>query len=93
MLCISGFGESHAIVLISFGQEAAESTLAERCILSLRRRGQWKGYIVLLTDDSSSRYENIWNEEENFIVMHPKEEHFLGADGKPLVYNRETKLC
>ena len=85
------YAESHAIFLISFGQEAAESTLAERCILSLRRRGQWKGYIVLLTDASSSRYENVWSEKENVIVMHPKEEHFNGADGKPLAYNRETK--
>ena len=84
------YAESHAIFLISFGQEAAESTLAERCILSLRRRGQWKGYIVLLTDASSSRYENVWSEKENVIVMHPKEEHFNGADGKPLAYNRET---
>lgn len=82
------YAESHAIFLISFGQE--ESTLAERCILSLRRRGQWKGYIVLLTDASSSRYENVWSEKENVIVMHPKEEHFNGADGKPLAYNKET---
>ena len=58
------YAESHAIFLISFGQKAAESTLVERCILSLRRRGQWKGYIVLLTDAAPSRYENVWNEEK-----------------------------
>jgi hypothetical protein len=82
------YAESHAIFLISFGQE--ESTLAERCILSLRRRGQWEGYIVLLTDATSSRYENVWSEKEKVIVMHPQEDHFNGADGKPLAYNRET---
>eukprot|EP00956_Cyclotella_meneghiniana_P031634 scaffold83629_cov40-Cyclotella_meneghiniana.AAC.1 len=42
--------KSHVIFLISFGEEAAASTLAERCVLSLRRRGQYSGYIVVLTD-------------------------------------------
>eukprot|EP00984_Skeletonema_dohrnii_P013565 scaffold5612_cov108-Skeletonema_dohrnii-CCMP3373.AAC.3 len=51
------YAETHAIFLISFGEQAADSTLVERCVLSLRRRGQWTGYIVLLTDAPPSRYE------------------------------------
>jgi nucleoside-diphosphate-sugar epimerase len=84
------YTDTHAIFLISFGKEAAESTLVERCILSLRRRGQWTGYIVLLTDAPPGRYEQVWNENENVIVMHPKEEHFNGAEGKPLEFNHKT---
>ena len=80
---------THAIFLISFGEEAADSTLVERCVISLRRRGQWTGYIVMLTDAPPSRYEH-WSEENNVIVMHPREEHFNGADGKQLEFNRHT---
>jgi len=86
---VSNHYGTHAIFLISFGEQAADSTLVERCVLSLRRRGQWTGYIVLLTDASPSRYED-WDEENNVIVMHPREEHFNGAGGKPLEFNRET---
>lgn len=80
---------THAIFLISFGEEAADSSLVERCVLSLRRRGQWKGHIVLLTDAPPSRYED-WGDQNNVIIMHPREEHFNGADGKQLKFNRRT---
>ena len=82
--------ETHAIFLISFGEEAAESSLVERCVLSLRRRGNWTGHIVLLTDASYGRYEQGWKERNNITVIHPKEEHFNGADGKQLKFNRQT---
>lgn len=83
--------ETHAIFLISFGEEAAESYLVERCVLSLRRRGNWTGNIVLLTDAPLGRYEQHWKEMNNVTVMHPKEEHFNGADGKQLKFNRQTR--
>lgn len=84
------YADTNAIFLISFGKEAEKGTLVERCILSLRRRGRYTGFIVLLTDAPLSRYEQIWNEKDNVIVMNPKEQHFNGADGKPLKFNRET---
>ena len=81
--------KTHAIFLISFGKEAAESTLVERCILSLRRRGAWSGYVVVLTDAPADRYQNEW--DGNVIIMHPLEEHFNGEDGVPLTYTAENK--
>ena len=82
------FDSTHAIFLISFGDEAAKSTLAERCILSLRRRGAWDGYVVLLTDASPERYQNEW--DENVIVMHPLEKHLNAADGTHLEFTKDN---
>jgi len=82
------FDHSHAIFLISFGKEAAESTLVERCVLSLRRRGAFKGYIVVLTDARLDRYQNEW--ESKVIVMNPLPEHFLAEDGTQIRYSKSN---
>ena len=82
------FDITHAIFLISFGDEAAKSTLAERCILSLRRRGAWDGYVVLLTDAPPERYQDEW--DENVIVMHPLEKHLNLADGAHLEFTKDN---
>jgi hypothetical protein len=82
------FDTTHAIFLISFGDEAAKSTLAERCILSLRRRGAWDGYVVLLTDAPPERYQDEW--DENVIVMHPLEKHLNLADGAHLEFTKDN---
>ncbi|KAL7438769.1 hypothetical protein ACHAXH_006250 [Discostella pseudostelligera] len=78
---------THAIFLISF--EAAESTLVERCILSLRRRGAWNGYVILLTDAPPERYQNEW--DDNVIVMHPLDKHLNAADGTPLTFTKDNR--
>ncbi|KAL7527851.1 hypothetical protein ACHAWF_003720 [Thalassiosira exigua] len=83
-----GFDDSRAIFLISFGQEAAESTLVERCILSLRRRGAWDGYVIVLTDASPERYQEVW--DDNVIVMHPLQEHMKAADGTTFEFTKEN---
>ena len=80
--------KSHAIFLISFGEEAAASTLVERCVLSLRRRGQYSGYIVVLTDAPPERYAHVW--DDNVIVMHPQKEHLLHEDGSAMHYSKEN---
>jgi len=67
--------QQYAIFLISFGEEAAESTYVERCVLSARRRGAWQGAIVVLTDAPKERYEGFF--DENVFIVHPKKEHFL----------------
>jgi hypothetical protein len=54
-----------AIFLISMGKDAAESAIVERCIVSIRRRGQWKGPVVLLTDAPSERYQLLTPVREN----------------------------
>mmetsp|Transcript_18988 Transcript_18988/g.40042 ORF Transcript_18988/g.40042 Transcript_18988/m.40042 type:complete len:817 (-) Transcript_18988:112-2562(-) len=82
------FDKTHAIFLISFGKQAAESTLVERCILSLHRRGAYDGYIVVLTDAPPERYQNEW--DVNVIVMHPLEEHLQLEDGSPIQYTKEN---
>jgi len=79
---------THAIFLISFGSEAATSTLVERCILSLRRRGAYDGYVILLTDAPSERYHNVW--DENVFVMHPLEEHLNADDGTPFEFTESN---
>ncbi|KAL3806718.1 hypothetical protein ACHAXA_006531 [Cyclostephanos tholiformis] len=82
------FDDTRAIFLISFGDEAAKSSLVERCILSLRRRGAWDGYVVLLTDAPQERYENVW--DENVIVMHPLGKHLKAPDGSPLEFTENN---
>jgi hypothetical protein len=82
------YDKTHAIFLISFGSEAATSTLVERCILSLRRRGEYDGYIILLTDAPTERYENVW--DENVFVMHPLEEHLNADDGTPFEFTESN---
>ncbi len=88
MPLLKQFDTTHAIFLISFGDEAAKSTLAERCILSLRRRGAWDGYVVLLTDAPPERYQDEW--DENVIVMHPLEKHLNTADGAHLEFTKDN---
>jgi len=80
--------KSHVIFLISFGEEAAASTLVERCVLSLRRRGQYSGYIVVLTDAPTERYAHVW--DDNVIVMHPQKEHLLHDDGSAMHYSKKN---
>lgn len=82
------FDKTHAIFLISFGEEAAASTLLERCILSLRRRGQYSGYVVVLTDAPHERYVHVW--DENVIVMHPQREHLLNEDGSSMEFTKDN---
>jgi len=88
IISVQGLSATHAVFLISFGEEAADSTLVERCILSLRRRGAWDGYIVLLTDAPPDRYQNEW--DDNVIIMHPEEEHLKTANGAHLQFTGEN---
>lgn len=69
------FESNNAIALISFGESAAESTLLERCILSIRRRGQFDGYVVVITDAPEERYDGVF--DENVIVLKANEDDIL----------------
>ena len=84
----NNYDKTHAIFLISFGQEAANSTLVERCVLSLRRRGQFSGYIVVLTDAPRERYQHVW--DDRVIVMHPQKEHLMDDEGNVLQYSKDN---
>ena len=58
--------------MISFGESAAESTLLERAILSIRRRGAFDGHVVVITDAPEERYEGVF--DDNVIVLSSKED-------------------
>lgn len=61
-----------AIFLMSFGASASKSTLVERCVLSMRRRGDFNGPVVILTDAPVERYEDAF--DKNVFVINNKEE-------------------
>ncbi len=60
----------HAIFLISFGESAAKSSILERAILAIRRRGEFYGPVAVLTDAPSGRYEGLF--DENVSIVRPK---------------------
>jgi len=64
-----------AIMLISFGKSAAEGTLLERCILSIRRRGQFQDAIVVITDAPADRYKGEF--DDNVFVVKANEDDIL----------------
>jgi hypothetical protein len=69
-----------AIFLISMGQGAASGKIVERCLLSIRRRGAWNGYVILLTDAPADRYLPSQKQDDHFIVMHPRPQDFKWGD-------------
>ena len=62
----------HAIMLMSFGEAAAKSTLLERCVTSIRRRGAFQGKVVVLTDAPSEQNQDKF--DKNVIILNTKEE-------------------
>ncbi len=60
-----------AIALISFGESAANSTLVERAVLSIRRRGAFNGPVMVLTDAPEKRYDGVF--DEHVIVVNSKD--------------------
>ncbi len=75
--------QNQAVALFSFGEDAAESTLLERCVLSIRRRGDFHGPVVVITDAPSARYLNVF--DENVIVLKNREEDmkdYFDSDGE-----------
>ena len=80
--------DQRAIFLISMGRQAAESKIVERFLMSTRRRGSWKGHVVLLTDAPHDRYRHLQHQDDHFIVMHPRPEHFNWNTKKDMPYKR-----
>jgi hypothetical protein len=76
---------SRAIFLISMGTQAQQSKIVERFVWSARHRGQWKGWIVLLTDAPKSRYADLTH---HWIVMHPQPQHFNTSFAEDMPYKR-----
>jgi hypothetical protein len=59
-----------AVALVAFGK-ATNGRIVERCIRSIRTRGQWPGYIYIITD---AGYQDLLKEDSKVIVIHPRKE-------------------
>jgi hypothetical protein len=70
------------------GQEAAESTIVERCLLSIRRRGAYLGPVVVLTDAPLQRYEALASVDPNLIVLHPRSQDWRWDLSDDMPYKR-----
>ncbi|KAL3910040.1 MAG: hypothetical protein SGILL_007846 [Bacillariaceae sp.] len=75
------------------GQEAAKTNLVERFVYSARTRGEYTGYILLLTDAPPERYDKLLNDtnipNENFVVMTPLSAHYrTDFKQKDMVFKR-----
>lgn len=73
---IHGFGDGveRAMFVISMGEKAAKTKTIERFVYSARNTGKYNGWIVVLTDAPSGRYDGMKNWTDHVIVMEPKEE-------------------
>ena len=67
-------GIKRAMFVISMGEKAANTKTIERFVYSARNIGKYNGWIVVLTDAPSGRYDGMKNWTDHVIVMEPKEE-------------------
>ena len=79
------FDPTRLIFVISMGEQAKESKLVERFVWSARHRGQWSGYILLLTDAPLDRYEGF---SHRFLVTNPEARHFNTTFKDDMTYKR-----
>jgi hypothetical protein len=80
--------EIRALALLSMGPGAADSTLVERCIISIRKRGKFLGPIMLVTDAPLERYESLTREDYYFIVLHPEMDQWNWDLRRDMPYKR-----
>ena len=62
--------EKDAVALIAFGN-ATQTRLVERCVRSVRSRGNWTSWIVILTDQLG-RYDELQAMDDRVIVLLPR---------------------
>ena len=77
-----------AIVLLSMGEDAAKSALVERIHVSIRKRGQFLGPVILITDTSPERYENLSKVDPNFVLLQPLPEDWNWELPRDMPYKR-----
>jgi hypothetical protein len=76
---------SRAIFFISMGKQAQQSKIVERFVWSVRNRGLWRGWLVLITDAPQTRYANLTH---HFIAMNPQRQHFNSSFAEDMPYKR-----
>jgi hypothetical protein len=70
------------------GQEAAASTIVERSLLSIRRRGAYLGPVIVLTDSPVARYHSLTSVDPNLIVLQPRSEDWRWELREDMPYKR-----
>jgi len=70
-----------AIAVISMGAIATSTNLVDRCLYSIRRRGKFQGYFVILTDHPE-RYMALTELDDKVVTLQTKEEDLKVMEGK-----------
>ena len=69
-----------AIYLVSMGEKADDISLVQRCLISIRRKGNWRGYVVVLTNVKFQQmYQEklgkidtyLYGNDSHIIALHP----------------------
>lgn len=76
----------HMVFLISMGEDAYRSSIVERSLLSIRKKGKFLGPVLLLTDAPVARYQFLLGRDPNLIVQHPRTEDWVWNSG--VIYKR-----
>eukprot|EP00934_Nitzschia_sp_Nitz4_P004269 Nitzschia sp. Nitz4//scaffold22_size323478//240400//241653//NITZ4_000568-RA/size323478-processed-gene-0.479-mRNA-1//-1//CDS//3329543118//4259//frame0 len=69
--------ERWCVMIISMGPKAAKFRVVERIWLSIRRRGEYFGPIIVLTDAPSDRYLGIQEADPQFATFLPPASDFV----------------
>ena len=80
----SVYDNDRAIYLISMGEKAEDIALIQRCLISIRRKGRWRGYVVVLTNVKYQQmYQDklgtidsyLYGDDSHVVILHPTMEH------------------
>ena len=72
--------DDRAIYLVSMGEKADDISLVQRCLISIRRKGNWRGYVVVLTNVKFQKmYQEklgkidtyLYGDDSHVIALHP----------------------
>lgn len=72
--------DDRAIYLVSMGEKADDISLVQRCLISIRRKGNWLGYVVVLTNVKFQKmYQEklgkidtyLYGDDSHVIALHP----------------------
>jgi len=72
--------DDRAIYLVSMGGKADDISLVQRCLISIRRKGNWRGYVVVLTNVKFQQmYQEklgkidtyLYGDDSHIIALHP----------------------
>ena len=72
--------DDRAIYLVSMGEKADDISLVQRCLISIRRKGHWLGYVVVLTNVKFQKmYQEklgkidtyLYGDDSHVIALHP----------------------